>query len=80
MSAMFRTRHIFVIISWVHRSIYPCWSWFTGFACLQEAFSSFIKGPKIASISSLTALLTSAAVTVYPKYPYVVPVISGVVI
>ena len=80
MSAIFRTRHIFVIIAFAHRSIFPGITGFTSFACLQEAFPSFIKGPKITSISSLTPLLTSTAVTVNPPYPYVVPIISGVVI
>ena len=80
MSAIFRTRHIFVIIAFAHRSIFPGIFWFTSFACLQEASSFFIKGPKITSISSLTPLLTSTAVTVNPPYPYVVPIISGVVV
>ena len=83
MSAIFRTRHIFVVIAFVHRSIYLGIFWFTSFACLQVASAirkNFIKGPKITSISSLTHLLTSTAVTVYLLYNYVVPIISGVVV
>ena len=81
MSAIFRTRHINVVIARVHSSIFPHIGGFTIFACLQVAFPKiFIKGPVFTSIPSLTPLLTITAV-MYPfQYLYVVPIVSSVVV
>ena len=81
MSAIFRTRHIIVVIARVHSSIFPHIGWFTIFACLQVAPPIiFIKGPEFTSMSSLTSPLTITAVTVRIHYLYVVPIVGSVVV
>ena len=80
MSAIFRTRHINVVIARVHRSMYLHIGWFTIFACLQVAFPKiFTKGPVFTSIPSLTPLLTFTAVMDPFQYVYVVPIVSSIV-
>ena len=81
MSAIFRTRHINVVIARVHRSIFPNIGGFTIFACLQVAFPKiFTKGPVFTSIPSLTPLLTFTAIMDPFQYVYVVPIVSSVVV
>ena len=83
MNAIFRTRHIFVTVAHMIRSIVlngPCFSIFT---CLQIAFPRCLgPGPELTFTPALAPLLTvtAAAYLLVVLGFYVVPIISSVVI
>ena len=62
MSAIFRTRHIFVTVAHMIRSIVLLIFWFSIFTCLQIAFPRcFGPGPELTFSPTLAPLLTVAA-------------------
>ena len=83
MNAIFRTRHIFVTVAHMIRSIVLLIFWFSIFTCLQIAFPRRLgPGPELTFTPALAPLLTvtAAACLLVVLGLDVVPVISSVVI